>query len=323
MMSVIALRFFCCLFTFLVVVRCAHPSAILQDRMNSHNHMRRHVADGNGPCVTFSRVGELGRLGNQIFQVASTIGVAEKRDLCWFFTGRITDSSVSRLFDIPARSGTFEGLLIVHVEERQDFYEVTLPELQHGKHHDLYGYFQSPEYFEYSRATLASIFRPRPSLVNEVEATLPVVKLPNTVAIHVRRGDYVHLSQYNLLSVQYYQEALSLIEGATSAIVVSDDINWCKTNMEHALFALGYTTVVYSPFEDDIYDFVVLYLAHHLVMSASSFTWWAAYLKSLAKLRQQQSGKVIAPATWYNSTGDFAYLNRKSFYHSSWVLLDT
>jgi len=171
MMSVIALRFFCCLFTFLVVVRCAHPSAILQDRMNSHNHMRRHVADGNGPCVTFSRVGELGRLGNQIFQVASTIGVAEKRDLCWFFTGRITDSSVSRLFDIPARSGTFEGLLIVHVEERQDFYEVTLPELQHGKHHDLYGYFQSPEYFEYSRATLASIFRPRPSLVNEVEAT--------------------------------------------------------------------------------------------------------------------------------------------------------
>lgn len=322
-MRSIATNLFLYSFTFLVVVRRAQQSASLQHVSTSHIHERRRAADGNGPCVTFSHVGELGRLGNQIFQVASAIGVAESRDLCWFFTVGIMDSSVRRLFDIPARNETFEGLLIVHNEERQDFYEITLPKLQHGKHHDLYGYFQSPEYFEHSSATLTSIFRPRLSIVKEVEATLPVVKLQNTVAIHVRRGDYVQLSQYNLLGVQYYQEAVSRIEGATSAVVVSDDINWCKTNMEHTLSALGYTTIVYSPFEDDIYDFVVLYLAQHLVMSASSFSWWAAYLKSLTKPQQQQSGKVIAPDTWYNSTGNLAYLNRKSFYHSSWILLHT
>ena len=55
--------------------------------------------------------------------------------------------------------------------------------------------------------------------------------LSNHVSIHVRRGDYLELSDYHHnLDIDYYKRAVSRFNENTKFIIFSNDIEWCKGN---------------------------------------------------------------------------------------------
>lgn len=129
-----------------------------------------------------------------------------------------------------------------------------------------YGYFQSP----------ARVREVLPELRQAMAGSIPAIK-PGKVGIHVRRGDY--LGNPMLLSPDYYRQALSsLIERRglstehLTITVFSDDPEWCAKEMSFD------TPVTYSPPRDTLADFSSLMECEYLVLSRSTFSWWAAVL---------------------------------------------
>jgi hypothetical protein len=117
------------------------------------------------------------------------------------------------------------------------------------------------------------------------------------VAMHFRRGDYL-LHGYDL-PLSFHEEALSLVlergGPVSEVLVLSDDHDFALLAAEH----VGRRGVVGRAVSggSDLDDFCTLATAQHLVMSNSTFVWWAAVLGD--RLRAGGAGRVVAcPAPW-------------------------
>ena len=271
----------------------------------------------NSQVLTFARIGQEGRLGNQLFQIATTIGLAESNGYAWGFFSNVEDCSAGRLFKLHGVLGD-RTRFVEYVEQSQSFYEIQLPRVEAGVV-SLLGYFQDYHYFEQSLQTLKRYLVYPKGLAMHVLEHVPEVASGSSVALHVRRGDFVELNYlYNVLSVDYYLNALSLIhDDIDTIIIVTDDKLWCQV---HLVSRLPYRTV-FSPFDDDLSDFMLLHLSKTVIIANSSFSWWAAFLKYVwsSKHMDSEDVNVFAPETWYNSSGYLAHLNRDSFFPPKWT----
>lgn len=117
----------------------------------------------------------------------------------------------------------------------------------------------------------------------------------NSVAIHIRRGDYslpVFEKRYwHLENTDYYQKSIEYVSKKyerCSFFVFSDDIEWCKTN----LGLLDAYYVDWNKGNDSIYDMYLMSQAKVNIIANSTFSFWAAYLNQKAEL-------TIYPLRWY------------------------
>lgn len=176
-----------------------------------------------------------------------------------------------------------------------------------GKTLYLYGYWQSEAYFKEHKAQIINELKVKTPVPAECEELLKDVEKPNSVCIHVRRGDYVDCGFLHC-DEAYYNRGLDYIKkkyNDCNAIVFSDDIDWVKENMK---FNCPVTFV-----ELDVPDYETLrlmYLCKHFVISNSSFSWWAQYLSD------NPNKIVIAPEYWLPENKE-----NKSMYLDNWIIL--
>lgn len=120
---------------------------------------------------------------------------------------------------------------------------------------------------------------------------LKEIKKNNSVAIHIRRGDYLGLKLYPSLSKTYYLKAISEIEKTQENVkyfFFSDDIEWCKEkfkNINNSIFISGN-----KPYE----DFWLMMNCKHNIISNSTYAWWAS------RLNQNPNKKIFGPSKWIN-----------------------
>jgi hypothetical protein len=95
-----------------------------------------------------------------------------------------------------------------------------------------------------------------------------IILNPNAIAVHVRRGDYLTLEGFPVLSLKYYLDAMELVKG--DYYIFSDDMGWCRENFKGVSFI---------HFQEYL-DFELMRLCQHQICSRSSFSWWAAHLNS-------------------------------------------
>lgn len=159
----------------------------------------------------------------------------------------------------------------------------------------LNGYWQSEKYF--SQCNLQFNYN---QLNNKsVELLESIRNTEKSVAIHVRRGDYVRdIQTYNLMgeicTKEYYQEAVKQFDVDSLFFVFSDDTAWCQRN-------LNLSDVVYVSHNqgvDSWQDMVLMSACRHQIIANSSFSWWAAWLN------QNPQKVVIAPSKWFNDIED-------------------
>ena len=278
--------------------------------------VRKIINSDNEKVLTFLEIGKFGRLGNQMFQVASTIGIALDNNFSWAFPQHIEDSDVGRIFNI--RGGKdFHGKISKIVESNQIYHQVKLPKSPHSVI-SLHGYYQSFLFFDHHKSTLKKVFKPNQLMIQRILSKYPGIMMSGSVSIHVRRGDYiskVNQGIYTRIKINYFETALKMIAGVKRVFVVSDDIIWCRKNLKHLPYDISFTNGT-----DILEDFFVMALSHSLIISNSSFGWWAAYLKQL----HYNNGSVIAPKPWYNEDGQLGYLNKNApyFYLKHWILVD-
>ncbi len=158
----------------------------------------------------------------------------------------------------------------------------------------LFGYFQSPLYFE----SIAGPLREELNVLLKDALLVPEdlrTKLvhPDSVAVHVRRRDYLDLPVFQVCDSDYYRESMREIrERRPSArfYIFSDDPEWCRGEFREAdQEVIDSGAAGLNP----LYDLHLMSLASHHIIANSTYSWWAAWLG--AKPNQQ----VIMPERWY------------------------
>lgn len=156
------------------------------------------------------------------------------------------------------------------------------------------GYFQSHRYFESIavelRAELTQLIgnatRPDPDLAMRLRA-------PDSVAVHVRRGDYLDHDVFRVCDRDYFHRAIASLRGTLDQprfFVFSDDPDWCRDQL-----AAADVEVVDSGNAglDPLHDLRMMSLARHHIICNSTYSWWAAWLG------EAPGQQVILPDRWY------------------------
>lgn len=241
--------------------------------------------------ISFSQLGKHGRLGNQLFQVASTLGMAEK----YWADALLPEWKYAQHFDVSGSRFNYAKLAgwsdsqmeKNRVEEKQfGFYDWQLTESC-----DLLGYLQSEKYFgpvklRFKEAFLQDVKAKAETLLSAQGDMLfdkPVI------CIQIRRGDYVGNPNYFQIQIGWYINAL-LTNFPNwrdyHILFVSDDIAYCKVHFEclpNAFFG-GFS---------EINDLALAALCDHFIISNSSFGWWCAWFGEQRAMDAGRSAKVI------------------------------
>jgi hypothetical protein len=169
-----------------------------------------------------------------------------------------------------------------------------------GKDAYLEGYWQSEKYFKNITEILKNDFQLSENKRKRLKKDLiDSIKTKESVSLHVRRGDYVNDTKTNdthgLCGLDYYKEAVYYLKKRVKKplfIVFSDDINWCKKNLDflgQMLFIEGNN----EAYEDIYY----MSLCKHHIIANSTFSWWGAWLGNNDKEKL-----IIAPRNWFKKS---------------------
>jgi len=253
--------------------------------------------------ITNLNIGYNGRLGNQLFQFASLLGIGDQLGYDVVVPQRnITNIVRQRTMDGKEFSAKLDLLDCFEISPKyftDNIYVKSVVKEEHF-HFDpkmfqisdftaIDGYFQSDKYFKHCRSEILNILQFRPEILGRAQSLLPQIEGKELVSIHIRRGDYTTPNQYHpLLGEDYINNALEYFKDSKYHFVVfSDDIKWCQSiwenNPNFTIFESGSQYV----------DFCAMSLCDHNIITNSSFSWWAAYLSKI------ENRKVIAPQKWF------------------------
>lgn len=174
------------------------------------------------------------------------------------------------------------------------------------------GYFQSYRYFEDMFPQMRTDFSFKMPIDNTCYPLLQQIEETNSVALHVRRGDFVNHTFHGSVSMEYYLAAvahLAKTENNLQLFVFSDDVHWCSQHL-----SFEYPTVFVAAElagEKARNHFELMQKCRHFIISNSSFAWWAAYLGNAS------NKKVVAPKKWLQNP----IINTNDITPPSWLRL--
>ena len=234
------------------------------------------------------------RLGNQLFQVATTVSLA----------ARVGDEAVFQkweylpIFKNPVKLGSPGQIDFTYKEPA--FHFSPIPEKKNTK---LVGYFQSDKYFEPS--VVRHYFDLKDNIKSYIQGKYGTLLEKKTVGIHVRRGDYLKFPKHHpVMTMDYYNKAISYFLEGSTFVVFSDDIPWCKEN-----FPKDFTFIEGE--KEDYVDMFLMALMKHNIIGNSSFSWWPAWLNG------NPEKVVIAPQRWFGSA--YAKHDLNDLFPDTWI----
>ena len=284
--------------------------------------------------LAFNYIGNLGRLGNQMFEYATVRGIAAKHEYEWcippFDMEGIENYSLHKCFKL-------ESVKENNLAYREDFNYVQ----ERFFHFDdelfnkcpddvsLHGFFQSEKYFKHISDEIYKDFAFLDEHLDSCKKFMQQFDGQEPIMLHVRRGDpnlvdprgfkwaYVNCSdQHPVQPIEYYEKALAKFNDNQPVIIFSDSPEWVN---EQEFFANDrffvsepvdkYEDGSYTPY----YDLCLMSLCSHAIIANSSMSWWGAWLiKNLNK-------KIVAPKMWFGPA--YADKDTKDVYVDNWIVI--
>lgn len=229
--------------------------------------------------ILYSQFGSRGNLGNQLWQLATMIGMAKKYDTSIL----LPKWNYSKYFGPSPSKIKYVDYTLIDMKLEEPHYHYT-PEFwdQHrddfqNKIVDIVGWLQSEKYFEHATGEVRSVFGFDPEFIYSVKQKAPKDLFNKRVlAISVRRGDFVNNPNHYLLPITYYIGALIKyfpnFREDYNLMIFSDDLNYCKLHFQclpNVYFADGLI---------DIEQLCLGSMCDDFIISNSTFSWWMAYL---------------------------------------------
>jgi len=175
------------------------------------------------------------------------------------------------------------------------------------------GYWQSAKYFTENKTLIKKSLRFK-EFTDLTNVRLSKKMLSeNSVAIHVRRGDYLQQSLYkNIATIEYYHKSIQMIKSIINEpifYVFSNDLEWCKENMQPLLEGYEITYLSHNKGNESFRDIMLMCCCKGMIIANSSFSWWAAFLN------ERDDNVICAPKKWINMHG------AEDIQDSSWILI--
>lgn len=242
--------------------------------------------------LSFSNLGTYGWYGNQLYQIAATIGVAVKNDMEYMFPKWKYSEYFKK--ELPQMDKVELDKIkggYINREGPHHFEEVIVPD--NKVNWDLGGYLQSEKYFEHCRELVLSYLELKDEYKELINQNFGELLSRKNCAIHVRRGDYANFPAYHpLLTMDYYNQAMKHFDDDTIFIVFSNDMAWCKANFigDRFLFVDGGDKSLGG---DVIIEHNLMSMCQNIITANSSFSLWASILN------KNPDKKIICPSTWF------------------------
>ena len=264
----------------------------------------------------------MGGLGNQLFQIFTTISYAiEHKEQLAFVAWKNLGSGLTKTRKTYWNT-LLAGLSPVLVEKINFDYIIKEagflysplknPDSNKSRICMLYGYFQSWKYFNTYFSQICQII----CLEKQKEEVCKVVRnffkepLENCISMHFRIGDYKNLQdQYNILNGAYYKASLKTILGSETREEKAFEkkalhiVYFCEEHdLEEVLQIvlqlktefLDYAFVRADPRIDDWQQMLMMSCCRHNIIANSTFSWWGAYLNS-------RPNKIVCyPGQWFS-----------------------
>lgn len=295
--------------------------------------------------ITFMDLGQLGRLGNQLFQYAALRGLGLKKGYEVKIPGiasKIWHGQKCMLdnFNIEALAIEQKDLLKIKNQYTEpDPYKLDNRFFDLPDNSNLHGFFQSIYYFSDHQEQIKKELTPKQELLNKAKVSIDKYRelYPGheIVSLHLRRGDnadgsnpskalnelYGANGRFDKNSVygRYLAAAKDVFKDRKVKYLVFTggsreeknnnltDIEWCRNSLT------GDEYIHQTRKTDAIEDFCnIMSCDHNILGHVSSFGWWAAYLnRSKEKI-------VVAPNKY--SPDDTALPHRVGFYPKEYML---
>ena len=186
--------------------------------------------------LSINRLGNLGRLANQMFQYASIKGISSNRGYSFSIPPKdafgaqdelVSQSDVT-IYDVFENVGNN----IIGFQKNQTLWErmhhfdeelfVNCPD-----NVDLVGYFQTEKYFKHIEDEIREDFTFSKEITEMCKELYNKVVDGESISLHIRRGDYTVNPNHPTQTVEYYDKALSNFDSKIPVFVFSDDPSWC------------------------------------------------------------------------------------------------
>lgn len=262
--------------------------------------------------IGFNHLGNLGQLGNQMFQYAALKGIAGKHgyQYCIPKNSVVTDALGNKL-----RTELFDVFnLNVNIQKIETDQYLQEPSFNYSENFfnscpdnvSLWGFFQSEKYFKHIEKEIRKDFTFKMEIVEDCKNIIKDI-FDDPIALHIRRGDFLINSgnHYNQ-SLEYYENALSKFDSDRQVVIFSDDPKWC---MSQDLFSSD--RFIVSESAGPYHDLYLMTQCSDFIIANSTFSWWGAWLAN--------RGNVIAPKKWFGSNN--SHLDTKDLYPDDWKIL--
>jgi hypothetical protein len=135
------------------------------------------------------------------------------------------------------------------------------------------------------------------------------MRMEDAAVLHVRRGDLLTQTQgyQPVLPIDYYRNAIETL-GVDEVVAFSDDTDWCRGTLPGLLDVKVYVESTAPPRSHipaeyrrqgavDWMDLWLMSYGNPLIISNSTYAWWAAWLG--------QPDRVLYPETWFGPALDY------------------
>ena len=281
-----------------------------------------------------------GGLGNQLFQYAFGYQLAKKLnteinlDISWFDRQNLRSPDILK-FDVKyntiervwndnhllklVNNTTFNRALRVagieqfklggyrYLKETRYRYRGSIAKYEKDNTY-LDGYWQCPSYFDWVRPDLVEMFDTHELSVG-IREFGEKLKNENSIAIHVRRGDYpqkkLFYSRLLAISDEYYEKAvaymLERVGSDANVYVFSND----KADAIMMLDPLLHGSIKEMPSGlSSLDEWYLMKCCKNQIIGNSTFSWWAAYLnenkgKAVCAPGKYMGNDDILPKEWH------------------------
>ena len=268
-----------------------------------------------------------GGLGNQMFQYAFSLALKAagntdvKLDLSTYRAKSDYNGidlvhngfELTELFDVQYKEASPKDVAHISYQPtnllnrvlRKDFTKKThfidkkfsfQPELLTMNSENIYfeGYWQTEKYFLNIENKIRETFSFKKKLSPRSQELLNSLS-DNSTSIHIRRGDYLKTQTMNVCGKNYYLNAIEKLSEQTKIneiLVFSDDLDWCRTELNLETFACKVIYVDWNVKSDSWQDMVLMSKCKNHIIANSSFSWWGAWLDP------RKDKIVICPEIW-------------------------
>jgi len=261
-----------------------------------------------------------GGLGNQLFQIFTTIAYALKHSKSFFFLNnrQLTFGSTIRYTYWDTLFASLRPYLkmLNDIPQLSHHNEISFSYNEIPGYTDgvvLIGYYQSYKYFHHFKNQIFDIIR-----INDLKNNLlNKMKLNynkyNVVSMHFRLGDYKKYPNiYHILNNNYYINAINYIsticfnDKQMVILYFCEDESISEVKSIIKLLKKEYPNISFHKASSQLQDWeqmLLMSLCNHNIIANSTFSWWGAYLGETNK------SKVYTPDWWFGDNRDYTELN--------------